>query len=310
MRAGAVVAFLCVLLLASCSGDEDDSARIRATTTTAAMAARLCTGEPPVQVGVLQPPELTELSGLAASRTHDGVLWAHNDSGDTGRLFAIDPSGTLRATVALPVQPAAVDWEDLAISGDTIYIGDIGDNQRARTDIFVHEVKEPDLAATSAVATTSPLHYPDGAHDAEALMVDPVSQQLVIVTKEASGNSRVYTTPLAAPGPLTLVQDLSLGVGQLVTAGDISAAGDVIALRTYSDVFVWQRKGAESLAAALARPPCDAPAPADRQGETLALAPAGEHYMTSSEGAGSPVWQVRAGTGHRAAPLTSSPTAP
>ena len=35
--------------------------------------------------GRLQAPQLKELSGLAASRQHAGVLWAHNDSGDSAR---------------------------------------------------------------------------------------------------------------------------------------------------------------------------------------------------------------------------------
>ena len=59
------------------------------------------------------------------------MFWAHNDSGDVPRIFAIDRSGALRATVAVNV-PAAVDWEDIAIDGKTIYIGDIGDNGAAR----------------------------------------------------------------------------------------------------------------------------------------------------------------------------------
>ena len=76
------------------------------------------------------------------------MFWAHNDSGDVPRIFAIDRSGALRATVAVNV-PAAVDWEDIAIDGKTIYIGDIGDNSAARPSIFVYRVAEPALTAKS-----------------------------------------------------------------------------------------------------------------------------------------------------------------
>ncbi len=36
---------------------------------------------------------INEASGLAASRRNDGVLYTHNDSGDTGRVFAITTQG-------------------------------------------------------------------------------------------------------------------------------------------------------------------------------------------------------------------------
>jgi len=271
------------------------------TTTTVPLATRLCAAVAPTQIGILQPPDLKELSGLAASRQYDDVLWAHNDSGDSARIFAIDRSGRLRTTVALDVGKA-IDWEDIAADGTTLYVGDIGDNQRARTEIYVYRVEEPALTATSAPAEKFTLHYPDGAHDAEALMVDPIDHQLVVVTKEAAGTSGVYITPISAPGALQPVTSLSLGLAQLVTAGDISASGDTIVLRTYTNVWVWTRGGGESLATALARPPCGAPAPADAQGESLALAPAGDRYVTGSEGAGSPLWEVAAGTRAPAAP--------
>jgi hypothetical protein len=236
---------------------------------------------------------LKELSGLAFSRTHPDVLWAHNDSGDAARLFAMDRTGAPRATVALDGVDAS-DWEDLAIAGSDIYAGDIGDNQRARPSILVHRVTEPDLSATRVDAETFELRYPDGAHDSETLMVDPVADELVLVTKVADGNSAVYTTPRSAPATPQMVATVGLGVGQLVTGGDISAEGDTIALRTYTSVFVWTRAPGESLATALLRPPCSAPAPLEAQGEAIALVPAGDGYVTASEGVGSPIREVRA----------------
>src|SRR5262249_20743437 len=185
----------------------------------------LCNGTTATRVGTLQSPEITELSGLAASRAHPGVLWGHNDSGDVPRIFAIDESGRLLATVHINV-PVAHDWEDIAITGTTIYIGDIGDNDADRSSILVHRVAEPALQNATVGATTFTLHYPDGAHDAETLMVDPLGKRLVIVTKVLSGQSAVYATSLEHPGALTRIATLALGPGALVTAGDISANGD------------------------------------------------------------------------------------
>ena len=85
-------------------------------------------------------------------------------------------------------------------------------------------------------------------------MVDPLDQQLVIVTKELAGNSKVYVTSLDHAGALSAVTTLSLGAGRFVTAGDISASGDMIVLRTYTQVYIWERPGGETLATTFARP--------------------------------------------------------
>jgi hypothetical protein len=266
-------------------------ASCHAVSSTTPLATKLCKGTAPKPVGKVASSAITELSGLAASRTTAGVFWGHNDSGDVPRIFAIDRSGALRSTVAVNVR-AAVDWEDIAIDGTTIYIGDIGDNGVARSSIVVYRVAEPALAATSVNATTFTLRYPDGPHNAEALMVDPRKRQLVIVTKETSGASKVYVTSLDRPGSLAAVKTLALGAGRLVTAGDISANGAVVALRTYGQVFIWERKGSERLATTFARPPCSAPQAPEAQSEALALSPTADRYDTSSEGVGAPIWEV------------------
>jgi hypothetical protein len=42
------------------------------------------------QAGSITAPTIDEASGLAVSRLNDNILWVHNDSGDTARIFAID----------------------------------------------------------------------------------------------------------------------------------------------------------------------------------------------------------------------------
>jgi hypothetical protein len=291
---GVAVALLAAFAASCGSGGGSSGPRRSTTTTTAPLALRLCNGSRPQQIGTLQGDDLRELSGIAASRTHRGVFWTHNDSGDTPRIFAIDRTGARRATIAVDV-PQAIDWEDIAIAGTTIYVGDIGDNTSSRASVVVYRIAEPPLTVTHVAADILELHYPDGAHDAETLMVDPIGRQLVIVTKVLDGRSGVYTTPLAAPGTLTKVATLSLGGLQLATAGDISVRGDAVVVRTYHRVFLWARTGAEPLAATLTRAPCRMRAPLERQGEALALLPGRAAYVTSSEGVGAPIHQVDAG---------------
>jgi hypothetical protein len=270
------------------------------TPTTAGSAAGLCAGDAPVAVGALADPALGEVSGLAASRSHD-VLWAHNDSGDEPRLFALASDGTTRAVVTV-TGAQAHDWEDVALDGTTLYVGDIGDNRRERAGIVVYRVAEP--APDGTVAATEPaaaiaLRYPDGPHDAEALMADPRTGDVVVVTKDLAGVARVYRAAPEEGGALEHVATLELGVGEMVTAGDVSDTGDVVALRTYGSVFVWERRGDEPLAGAFARPPCRAPAATEARGEALALMSGGQRFVTVSEGGGATLWTTAAVTAGR-----------
>lgn len=276
-------------------------------------ASALCGGIKGTRTGRL-PPGLDEVSGLVASREQPGVLWVHNDSGDEPRVYAIEGDGTLVATKAV-TGAAAFDWEDMAIASgpaagdDALYLGDIGDNSEVRRDVAVYRVAEPDVAgAPGGGETAAPdagtesvsgpaerfvLRYPDGAHDAETLLVDPVSGDLFVVTKDPQGRSGVYRA--AAPldggrtGEMDLVATLDLGAGGLATAGDVTASGDAIAVRTYFSVFVWGRREGETVAEAFGRPPCRAPRPAELGGEAIGFDPDGRGYTTTVEGEGSPI---------------------
>jgi len=257
----------------------------------------LCTPLRTRVTGRVTTPAAIELSGLALSRAQARVLWTHNDSGDRARILAVAESGRLRADLTV-TGAEHVDWEDIAIgsagqAGDALYIGDIGDNLAARSAVVVYRIPEPRLAggAPSATAPALPLtlRYPDGPRDAEALLVDPSSGALVIVTKDFGGNARVYVADHAAANATTTLRragQVSLGTGAAVTAGDVSANGSTIALRTYGRAFVWSRRRREPLASALRRKPCAARADlgAEGQAEALALSRDGRAFHTVPEG--------------------------
>jgi hypothetical protein len=285
--------------LAACGGGDAP-----ATTGTAAKAIRkpaaplpaICGRLRTVVTGRLEAPDATEISGLVASPTQPGVLWAHNDSGDRARIFALRSDGSLIASLDVP-GAEATDWEDIAVGpGGDLLLGDIGDNTSVRKDIDIYRVPEPRLAdgpATTATATRLRLTYPDGAHDAETLLADPHTGEIVIVTKRLDGRSGVYVAQAPArdaPGEAVLrhVADLRLGLGGLTTAGDVSGDGRTVAIRTYTALFAWTRKPGASLAATLARKPCVGSAQLARegQGESLALSRDGRSFFTVPEGAG------------------------
>lgn len=265
------------------------SAPASAPASRAAPAPALC-GRLRVRVaGHVRAAEATELSGLVFSPSQKGVLWSHNDSGDRARLFALRTDGSLIASLDVP-GAEAVDWEDIAVGpDDTLLVGDIGDNRSARASIDVWRVPEPRLsdgATTTAPATKLSMQYPDGAHDAETLIADRRTGEIVVVTKRADGRSGVYAASVARP-TLRKTGTLRLGLGGLATAGDVSADGRVVAIRTYSALYVWSKKPGASLASALKRKPCVGSAQllAEGQGESLALNGDGRSFYTVPEGA-------------------------
>jgi len=140
---------------------------------------------------------ISEASGIAVDRRVPGRLWTHNDSGQP-ILFAIDERGSV--TGQLRIAGATMeDWEAVAAgrcdTGSCLYIGDIGDNEAKRDHITVYRVPEPDAAAdTSAPAEAFHATYPDGPHDAEALLIAP-DGRIHIVTKGNSGPIALYRFP-------------------------------------------------------------------------------------------------------------------
>ena len=234
--------------------------------------------------GRVRDPAADELSGLVASPTRRGLWWSHGDSGSGPQLFALRADGAELGRVPVP-GAAAVDWEDIAAApGATLFVGDIGDNGASRSSIEVLRIAEPSPRAT---ATATPAHlelrYPDGPHDAETLLVDPLAGDLLVVTK-ALGDARAYRAPAGATGTVTLRRGPRVPVA-LATAGDVSADGRVVAIRGYDELAVWARHGREPLARTLGRRPCVSPtALADGQGEALALDRRGTSLITVAEG--------------------------
>jgi hypothetical protein len=214
--------------------------------TTAMMPAMVSTAEPSSVCkpagSTMRLAGLPEASGLVVSRVAQGRLWAHNDSGKP-EIFALDANG--KVTGRVTISGAAVqDWEAMASgpceSSTCLYIADIGDNDAGRSDIIIYRVPEPATVSGSAqVNGMFRASYPDGAHDAEALLVAP-DGRLYIVTKGDTGHIALYRFPRELRDRVTMrlerVGDpLSNGKpadDARITDGAISADGEWVVLRT------------------------------------------------------------------------------
>jgi len=251
----------------------------------------------PVPVGSTSA-DLPELSGLAPSLT-PGRWWTHNDSGDSPRIFQIDTD--LRVVTELRFAVAfAFDMEDIALGPDgRIWAADIGDNLSIRPGVVLWGVGQQDASGTVTPVTLN-LRYPDGAHDAESLMIDPLTGDGFIVTKEiVGGRSSVYRIPAQAftappAGFVTLEPvgsiDVSDGGPIGPTAADISPSGADIVVKTLTTTYLWPRaRGASVVDTLVASPHAPCRIAGAGTGEAFAFSTDGRHVATISEGVGVPL---------------------
>jgi hypothetical protein len=264
------------------------------------------TPAPPQVVLTLSDPTLVESSGLAVSAAHPGVLWTHNDGGSVARVLAVDRHGSTVATVTLagidPYDPEALAPGTDGQGRPALYLGDLGDNRQRRPDVSVFRFSEPTRLTDATVpARWYRFTYPDGPHDAEALLVDAAGR-IMVATKEISG-AALYQAPRTlvteAHGTNSLTR--LAGAPALVTDGAYLPDGRFV-LRTYTSVYVYDRPGHE-----VAR----APLPSQPQGESVAAD--GDRLLIGSEGARStvlavPVPGTPSPTSSSAAPSTAAPS--
>ncbi len=210
--------------------------------------------EKPIVLGKISSREITESSGLVASRCNKDAFWTHNDSGNGAFLYALDKTGKKIGTWKLP-DTKNRDWEDIAIIKNSagecfLFIGDIGNNSRTRSEQKIFRVKEPKISEADKNSSekrpklTSPpkaitFVYPEVRHDAEALLIHPETEEIYILTKRYSGASGVYKLPKdykkGAANTLEKVGDVSLPAfpNGSVTGGEISSDGKRIVLCDY-----------------------------------------------------------------------------
>lgn len=228
-------------------------------------------------------PEVVESSGLVVlpgRRPESGLVVTTNDSGDAGRVFTVDPTtGATVGVTSWPTEPE--DVEALAPAGpEHVWVADIGDNRHVRDSVDLLRV--PVGRGERAVEPDAyELAYPNGAHDAEALVSHPVTGQLFVITKGVFAGT-VYAAPhrlrTDRPNRLTEVGDAP----GIVTDATFLPGGGGVVMRTYS---------AAHLAAFPSWQPVESwQLPEQDQGEGIALA--GSDLLVSTEGARSEVLRV------------------
>lgn len=253
---------------------------------------------------------ISEASGLVASRKNPGVYWTLNDSGGDAAIYAFNSNGEHLGVYSLNGITNR-DWEDLAIGGGTyqqpyLYIGDIGDNNSQYDIKYIYRIVEPDVESTQSPVTetinyieTISVQYPEGNYNAETLMVDPLTNDVYIVTKRwldyQGGTDKVFRATYPQSTTETIILDEVAQLDYLpslvpfsenyagATAGDISPIGDEMLIKTYNHVYHWKRNQGQSLTEMMQNEYHILDYIIEPQGEAICWEPDGTGYYTVSE---------------------------
>ena len=240
--------------------------------------------------GTVADPALDEISGVVVGHRMDGVLWVEEDSGNEAAVYALEPTGEVVAEVAVD-GATNEDWEDLAWAKGRLWVGDIGDNDRERSEVQVYSFREPaDRGVTSVDATILRLRYEDGPHDAEAMFVDPRDEHLYLIVKQLTEpESAVYAVPLreVRPGEVGVLRLVARVPLSIVTAADLGPAG--IAVRNYLTTLVFPWSDDRTVVSTLEGMSCPVSLGSS---EAIAQTRDGGALYSISEGVGPPIRYV------------------
>lgn len=227
-------------------------------------------------------PRLTEISGMAPSALHPGVMWVHNDSGDEAKLYALKLTDCSIIGELNLLGVSARDFEGLAAGVDprgrpVLWVGDIGDNRDSWSDVSIYRIREPKkLGNTRAQVTRYRFTYDDRPHNAETILADPRSQQLWIVTKQLASGS-IYALPknLKKSG-INIAKKIGPASG-LITDGAMKPDGSGFVIRDYFDAQFFNGHPTGELVQ-------EVELPAQPQGEAIAWLPGESAVVIASEG--------------------------
>lgn len=254
-------------------------------------------------------PALDELSGMTRSLVTDRWLWAINDSGGGQKLFRLGLDGGDGGVIDIP-EVRNFDWEDISAfhwqGQPALLIGDIGDNYASKKLRSLHAVRDPGVDGRHAEWLWS-LHYrySDGPRDAEAMAVDPVSGDILIISKR-DRPPQVYRLPmpdrapepgskqvagyvgtvqhLPPPNPLDLADHPIFGfLRDWPTALSFAPDGRFAVVTTYKDAYLYRREPGEGWGETFGRRPLLIDLPQWKQTEAGTVTADGQRFCAGSE---------------------------
>jgi hypothetical protein len=224
--------------------------------------------------GIIEYTKLDENSGMVVGIENSNIIWAIND-GSANEIYGFDKNGKSKSILSFKknILQEDSDVEDIGIIliNNQVYIilSDIGDNDAIRNSYYLYFIPEPnenDITSEVDIKSndiiTLEFQYEDGAHDAECFFVDPLTNEMYIITKREK-YARLYRIPLDFDIKLQTAEFiLEFPFGNNsdegytgVTAGDISKDGTRILIKDYNNIWYYEREISDDLTVTLSKKP-------------------------------------------------------
>lgn len=209
--------------------------------------------ESPIKQAKINDNNLDEISGIDFSVKHN-IMWCHLDSGGDNKIFGLNEKGETVCVLNL-VGVSNRDWEDISYGRINekyyIFVGELGDNDSQYPSKFIYYFEEPDeLKEEIDIEEINKIEFefPEKNHDCEAIMFDPVSRDLILISKRET-NEKVYRIIYPYNNEELIVAEymteLKIGNSESmlswVTGSDISDDGRFILIKNYTNVYFWER---------------------------------------------------------------------
>ncbi len=216
--------------------------------------------------GIIEYTELDENSGMVVGIENPNIIWAIND-GAANEIYGFDGNGRSKSILSFKknLLQEDSDIEDIGIIliNNVVYIvlSDIGDNIANRNSCYLYFIPEPktndlksEVDINSNDIITIEFQYEDGSRDAECFFVDPLTNEMFIISKREK-YARLYKIPLDFYSELLtaeFVLEFPFGNNSDmgftgITAGDISKDGNRILIKDYNNIWYFERLDNESL---------------------------------------------------------------
>lgn len=196
--------------------------------------------------------KLNEISGIIKSKKYPNIYYSHNDSGDKPTIYAFDITKKLnkKNIIKIDIKGAdAIDWEDIAYYGDSILIGDFGNNENKRKDLCIYMMNEPNpyKDEKAKVVKKIDIEFEDQKKfppknrrfDIEAMFSD--GKSIYILTKHRDDTMTNLYKLKTIDKKVNILEKIStFDAKEKVTGADISQDGKKVLMLTYKGIWVFE----------------------------------------------------------------------
>jgi hypothetical protein len=235
--------------------------------------------------------DAAEASGIIAGYINKDLLYTHNDSGGKPIIYILDYHGKKKGEWLLKGIKNR-DWEEIAISQENgksfIFIGDIGDNKAKHNYCSIYKFSEMQFDNNMPNTIIKNIQeikyqYEDGPRDAEAFFIDPLTNDIIIISKREPNVGIYKISHPYSNKEMNIAKKICTLAGNWVVAADISKDGSKILIKNYLNIWLYERYLDEDLCKTFAKKPQLMEYQLEIQGEAVCWDYENKGYFTLSE---------------------------